>query len=281
MSNIYAEIKAHQSFDTVAELDKAVRAFLYRFKHELTPSAVAVLKYVWRHSCKVVGVSFAKIAYITAGVTVSRRTVIRAINQLEEYGIIKRVPTVRPNGKRGVNLLVIHPVEGTDLPDVSPQADTANVTAPKADKPNDGAANEVPAGGETLNKHSLLCKNKKIRNNYEVPRPFVAAVQPFASVADMWRRTVIAHKASGLSAPLKAVVHTAVGAFKAAVSAWRAGRVRKGLAAYYYGTLAAMLAVERRREVGEELAAEAATAGGEYRGGYDWVHGERVAGAAD
>ena len=39
-------------------------------------------------------VSFAKYDYIADQVKISCRTVIRAVNKLEEMGIIKRIPTL-------------------------------------------------------------------------------------------------------------------------------------------------------------------------------------------
>lgn len=143
----YETIRKYQSFQTIEEMDQAVRGFLYKHKSELSEGTLEVLRVIWRHSVKVIGVSFAKYDYIAERVGVSRRTVIRAVNTLEEKGIVKKVATKRMNGSQGVNLLIIQSfasVESMQAP-VSPQDVTAPVT------PN-----------KTENKLSSLCENKKI-----------------------------------------------------------------------------------------------------------------------
>ncbi|WP_052737667.1 helix-turn-helix domain-containing protein [Bacillus sp. SA1-12] len=103
----YETIQKHQSFKTIEEMDQAVRGFLYKHKAELSEGMLSVLHVIWKHSVKVIGVSYAKYDYIAEQVKMSRRTVFRAVNTLEEKGIIKKIPTARMNGKQGVNLLVI------------------------------------------------------------------------------------------------------------------------------------------------------------------------------
>ncbi|WP_338449610.1 helix-turn-helix domain-containing protein [Niallia oryzisoli] len=131
----YETIKHYQSFVTVEEMDKAVRGFLYKFKSSLSDGAVKVLHFLWTYSVKVVGVSFAKYDTMAEAVGLSRRTVIRAVNTLEELGFIKKIPTARMNGKQGVNLFVIQSFETIDslLDQVSLQVVTRPVTPNKAE----------------------------------------------------------------------------------------------------------------------------------------------------
>ena len=148
----YATLKNYQSFTSINEMDQAVRGFLYKCKSSLSDGALKVLHFLWRYSVKVVGVSFAKYDTIATGVSVSRRTVIRAVKALEEMNFIKKIPTARMNGKQGVNLYVIQPFEQIDslLQPVSPQDVTAAVTPNKAE-----------------NKQSSLCENKKQNRHVE------------------------------------------------------------------------------------------------------------------
>ena len=142
----YETIKNYQSFTSIHEMDQAVRGFLYTFKSTLSQGTLKVLRFLWRYSVKVVGVSFAKYDTIATGVNVSRRTVIRAVKVLAELNFIKKIPTARMSGKQGVNLYVIQPFEQIDsiLQPVSPQDVTADVTPIKAE-----------------NKQRSLCENKK------------------------------------------------------------------------------------------------------------------------
>ena len=99
---------------------------------------------------KVIGVSFAKYDYIAKNVQLSRRTVIRAVNKLEQLGIIKKIPTAKMNGKQGVNIIVIQAFQQLDAlkNNMSPHVVTAPVT------PN-----------KTENKQSSLCEIKIKPNN--------------------------------------------------------------------------------------------------------------------
>jgi DNA-binding Lrp family transcriptional regulator len=242
-------IKQHQSFNDLEDLDRAVRAFLYRFKGELSEGTIKVLKCIWRHSVKVIGVSFAKYDYIAENVNLSRRTVIRAVNKLEEYGIIKRVPTVRQNGKRGVNLIVIQPI---DLPlteeVMSPQSDTADVTSK-----------------ETENKQCSLCEKKKIRHNVNEPtlaeldptftpsnvnKEFVKAASPFFGaykIYDLYKRVLIAYRKSQISRPLDDLIDRVLEAFKTTVYAFKMGKIRT-FEGYFYRLLEVFFGLEKRRE---------------------------------
>ena len=142
----YETIKNYQSFTSIDEMDQAVRGFLYKFKSTLSEGTLKVLRFLWRYSVKVVGVSFAKYDTIAAEVNVSRRTVMRAIKVLAELNFIKKIPTARMNGKQGVNLYVIQPFEQINsiLQPMSPQDVMADVTPNKAE-----------------NKQRSLCENNK------------------------------------------------------------------------------------------------------------------------
>jgi hypothetical protein len=43
-------IQSYQSFSTIAEMDQAVRGFLYKHKSSLSEGTMKVLKFIWRHS---------------------------------------------------------------------------------------------------------------------------------------------------------------------------------------------------------------------------------------
>ncbi|WP_338472798.1 helix-turn-helix domain-containing protein [Niallia sp. XMNu-256] len=133
-------------------MDLAVRGFLYKFKSSLSEGVIKVLNFLWRYSVKVVGVSFAKYDTIANEISLSCRTVIRAVKLLEELSFLKKIPTARMNGKQGVNLLVIQPFESIDslLQPVSPHDVTLPVTPNKAE-----------------NKQSSLCEINK-QNRFDV-----------------------------------------------------------------------------------------------------------------
>ncbi|WP_031407353.1 helix-turn-helix domain-containing protein [Geobacillus vulcani] len=278
----YTQYRELQSFDCVQAMNRTIRQFLYTHGHELSESAVEVLKTLSRHACDIVGVAFPKVETLAKLVGKSVRTVQRALATLEQYGIIKRIPTIRTNGKHrggnGHNVYVIQPIENVkelpadtvDTPRVTPQM-SPRQEASDADVPSAQAA-QKPAEtmlGETMYSR-LKDKNKddmtlepseptleQLDESFTpdiVPEEFVNTVAPFFRSADaifeLYRRVLIAHRRSKLDKPVEDVIGTVIKAFKQTVFAQKRGRIRSTFNGYFYRILEAMLAVERRREVG-------------------------------
>lgn len=266
----YDTMKSYQSFSTIEELDQAVRGFLYTYKSSLSEGTLKVLTFIWRHSVKVIGVSFAKYDTIAAEVELNRRTVIRVVKTLESLGFIKKVPTARMNGKQGVNLLVIQPyqtIEEMMLNNMSPHDVTHNVT------PN-----------KTENKQSSLCENKTKKrmnvtelkdtqpvdqpkcHNFDstsdnvidtsflpetVHRKFIEAAKPFfhaKAIYKLWNRVLIAYNKINLQRYIDDLIDVVVFAFKQTVFMKSMRKIHTSFEGYFYSTLYAMLNVEKRRE---------------------------------
>ena len=252
----YETIQKYQSFQTIEEMDQSVRGFLYKHKAELSEATLAVLQLIWRHSVKVVGVSFAKYDYIAEQVKVSRRTVIRAVKVLEENGIIKKVPTARMNGKQGVNLLVIQAYESIDSllnHNESPQDVIPSVT------PN-----------KTENKQCSLCENKTKPINVKeavaepsleeldasylpesIPDQFVEATKPFFNaihIYKLWNRVLIAYQKMNMQRTLDYFTDDIIQSFKQTVFAKKLGKIHSSFEGYFYRIVYSNLLVECRRE---------------------------------
>lgn len=232
----FETMKNYQSFATIEEMDQSVRGFLYVNKSSLSDGTLKVLHFIWRHSVKVAGVSFAKYDTIAKEIGVSRRTVIRAVNQLEQLHFLKRVPTVRLNGKQGVNLLVLQPFEPIDqlMNKVSPQHVTPPVTPIKA-----------------KNKQGSLCENKQKRSidrlenvrldttflPDSVHPDFIRAAKPFFHAEDiykLWNRAVIAYEKSMVTQPLEALVQLVERAFKQTIFMAKMGKIHTSIEGYFY-----------------------------------------------
>jgi DNA-binding Lrp family transcriptional regulator len=266
----YEIIQSYQSFKTIEEMDQAVRGFLYKHKASLSEGIIKVLKFIWRHSVKILGVSFAKYDTIANGVELSRRTVIRAVNKLEILGMIKKIPTARMNGKQGVNLLVIQPFQAIDQLEnnMTPLPVTVPVT------PN-----------KTENKQSSLCENKQKPNNVReqenrdlhhenvvpqersesiqtqqidtsflpesVNKDFIQAAKPFlcaVNIYKLWNRVLIVYKKLKLERQLDDVIGTVIRAFKQTVFKKKMNGIRSSFEGYFFSVLYGMLIVEKRRE---------------------------------
>lgn len=100
------------TFKEIEELNHTVRTQLERHTDDLTKSAINVLKLLQRYSCKYLGVSFMRKNTIASLLGISRRTVIRACNLLEELKIIKQYEMRRDTDNlQTSNAIVIQPIE--------------------------------------------------------------------------------------------------------------------------------------------------------------------------
>ncbi|MBY0121477.1 helix-turn-helix domain-containing protein [Bacillus sp. S/N-304-OC-R1] len=251
----YETIQRYQSFANLEEMDKAVRGFLYVHKSSFSEGALKVLQFIWRHSVKVVGVSFAKYDTIAEAVQLSRRTVIRAVQKLENLGLLKKIATAKMNGKQGVNLLVIQtfPTVEEQKNNMSPQDVTPSVTPIKTEK-----------------KHHSLCENKHNEKNVKIldkmdtnkqldisflpefvhPK-FSETASPFFYAIDiykLWQRALNAYRKSKLEKPLEEVIEIVVSAFKQTVFMQKAGEIQSTFEGYFYSVVYANMLVIKRQE---------------------------------
>ena len=117
------ELKAYATFEKQSEMDATIYDYIEVLRSNEEPeSVIEVLRFFGRSSLRVLGVSFAKYQTIAESAGYSRRTVIRAINALESYGIIDKVPTLKKwigrGRKRSVNvvrILAMAPQGGTSV----------------------------------------------------------------------------------------------------------------------------------------------------------------------
>ncbi|PEN91518.1 cytosolic protein [Bacillus cereus] len=95
---ILASIETYEnlvSFQTIEELNEAVRAYKEQFADQLNKNQLAVLHTLHNYSSKFLGVSFRTKKHIAEDLDISRRTVIRACQYLESLGIIKQLEMKR------------------------------------------------------------------------------------------------------------------------------------------------------------------------------------------
>ncbi|OMC80916.1 helix-turn-helix domain-containing protein [Viridibacillus sp. FSL H8-0123] len=130
------------SFSDLSELNAAVIEHRNQYGDQLTPATRNVLDVLARYACVYIGVCYLSKGKIAAELDISRRTVIRACDQLEALGIVKQYETKRHNGdrRRSSNAIVIqrvtaecHSVEApakASLRDISNTLDTGKAELP-------------------------------------------------------------------------------------------------------------------------------------------------------
>nr|WP_239589496.1 helix-turn-helix domain-containing protein [Metabacillus crassostreae] len=259
-------------------MDQAVRGFLYKNKAALSEGTFNVLKFIWKHSVKVVGVSFAKHDTIAEAVQLSRRTVIRAVRKLEDLGILKKIPTARMNGKQGVNILFLQPFEELDhqLNKMSPQDVTVPVTPIKArnkqsslceknnNKPNNviNSENSDSTTGEAASTQpqqldiSIEANTAWKMDTSFIPasvnKEFVQATQPFLNpieIYKLWNRVLIAYNKVNLKCELHEVIDLVINAFKQTIFRKKMNSITSTFEGYFYSVINKMLSEEKQKEL--------------------------------
>ncbi|SIS54174.1 IclR family transcriptional regulator [Salimicrobium flavidum] len=111
------ELRELETFTHQNDMDAAIYDHIAELRANEEPaSTIEVLRFFGRSSLRVLGVSFAKLATITEQTGYSLSTVRRAIDKLENYGMIEKHPTTKKwksygkSRKKSVNIIVIQPV---------------------------------------------------------------------------------------------------------------------------------------------------------------------------
>lgn len=253
-----------QTFSTKKELDLHVRGFLKKYKWELSDGNVEVLKFIWRHSVKCPGVSFAKIDTIVKKTGRSRSTIIRTINRLEEKKLLKRYSTMRPNGKQGVNILAIQPQNDPILPSQDILGARPVEMVSNQDEPSDNKGYKEISNTETKKKQRIkikeICKNvgpqtQQMDVSYlpsYIPKDFASAAKPFLTLDEIehaWECIHLAYQKVCLKLDIKDYMELIETTFKQTIYAWKTGKVKKSLMGYLYGGMIQVFTQQVRREV--------------------------------
>lgn len=272
MSNIIAEARVYQTFESREALNLAYRAFLYPNTTKLTDTAITVYKCIAAHSLKVLGVCFAGIDYIVEMTGLSKSSVMRSLKTLEkEFGAIKRIARPRKKGRQVSNFIVVQPQDTSFLTGVTPGDDNQNDTRPIPDEASDDGRSEAKSGAEAvdLKPCSLRGIEKNRLNNVDAHAPSVR-VEPLDLIPDYVPREFaqhtlsvyesqptfvleLWHKVREAGRKLKRSIDV-IGALKAFTELdfrRRRGQIRGDAANYFFGVLVRMF--------GDENAKRAAT----------------------
>ena len=106
----WTEFSSYQTFQTVDELNNAVKEFISVY--EITPAIKAVLNTIKLHSKRFFGVCWLRKEQIAKKAKVSPSTVDRAIKGLKETGFLKVIPFNHTKfGRQTHNIYILNPIE--------------------------------------------------------------------------------------------------------------------------------------------------------------------------
>ncbi|MCQ6277298.1 helix-turn-helix domain-containing protein [Bacillus sp. V3B] len=264
----FEELRKHESFKNIDEMDESVRKYTEELRHDLPQSVVDILWLLGRSSLRCVGLSFMKQATIAKNTGYSRKTVNKALKKLESLGVIDSVRTKTKSGRPSVKIYRILPF----CIDRLHQA----VTSCEADEANNNAALNVIETFEPIsfkqktslktldNKSADENKNKSIDKiddidpdqlNDLIPeviveKEFVDLAKPFfgtRKILSLSRALNNALKSVNFSLKDNYVFEAVESAFKSTVWSYKMNRIKGNFSSYFFGVLKSEFGVIQRR----------------------------------
>lgn len=243
----WTEFSSYQTFQTVDELNKAVKEFISVY--DLTDAIKAVLNTIKLHAKRYFGVCWLRKEQIAKKAGVSPSTVDRAIKGLKETGFLKVIPFNHTKfGRQTHNIYILNPLENVaeEVPNEVAQEDEKEVPKPYVAKDSDVStkSHKNPhknSNTKTLNHLSI----KRVDELKFIPNEFIDLMEPFYAnnpeiIRERWKTVCVAAKRSGLSA--KTMSWDSIGqAWKDVVRFYKRGKIKNstddGIGGYFYGVL--------------------------------------------
>jgi biotin operon repressor len=100
----FQELKMHQSFSTIDEMDNSIYSYIEHIRKEVPQSVIDVLLCLGRASLRCVGISFMKQTTIANITGYSRKTINKALKTLEALGVVDSVRTKTKSGRPSVKI---------------------------------------------------------------------------------------------------------------------------------------------------------------------------------
>ncbi len=170
---------------------------------------------------------------------------------MEKNGLLKRVPTLRTNGKRGVNILVFQAEGIEELPEVETKTAAPSSVNNSHDTPSNeqAAPEEIPAEEEIKQCPPVI--DADYLPSY-IPESFLTVTRPFLTPNDIlsaWKSAQHAYQKVNLTQPIEWYIEQINRTFKRAVFAQRQGTIKKTFLGYFYGGLKEAFIQIVRKEV--------------------------------
>lgn len=268
------QYKHYSQFSSLEEFNASNKKVLDIHGYHFTKGERIALDVLTRYSVKVLGVCNARICKLVQACQhtkggISRSTFERMLRKAKSLGIISIKHTVRETGGYAHSVYIFN------------QFDTPNnekLTSRKNDKkPQPSKTEENKIQPETHNVETKTLKDKDLRQEQvkkidqiditkldhsfipdQVPTQFIKAVRPFFSrateICGLWNRAQIAYRSAKFPTTISidSMLPTIVHAFKQTVYRYKQNRIQTGFMPYFYGAVANLLTVEKRKVVAEE-----------------------------
>ena len=250
-SPYWEQFSSYQSFNSVEELNAAVKQFISVY--DLTDAIKAVLNTIKLHSKRYFGVCWLRKEQIAKKAGVSPSSVDRAIKGLKESGFLTVKPFKHTKfGRQTHNVYILNAI--FEVPEDAPlnvANEVAQEVSEESSKPCVVKDSDVStkahknphtnSNTKTLNHLSI----KRVDELKFVPNEFIDLMEPFYAnnpeiIRDRWKTVCVAANRSGLSS--KSASMESIGqAWKDVVRFYKRGKIKNstdnGIGGYFYGVL--------------------------------------------
>lgn len=243
----WQQFSSYQSFQTVAELNAAIKQFISVY--DLTDAIKAVLNTIKLHSKTIFGVCWLRKEKIAQKAGVSPSSVDRAIKGLKETGFLTVIPFNHTKyGRRAHNIYVINPIfedaaqEVANKVALEGQKEPVKPCPAKDSDVSDQTHKNPNTNPNTSLNHLSIKKHDELKF---IPNEFIDLMEPFYAnnpeiIRDRWKTVCVAVKKSCNS--LSYTSFDTIGqAWKDVVRLYKRNKIKDasddGLGGYFYGVL--------------------------------------------
>ncbi|WNF37377.1 hypothetical protein RJD24_02635 [Bacillaceae bacterium IKA-2] len=245
-------------FTSIPQFNETVKQQLKKHSCQLTKGELLAFTMLTRFSVKKVGICNARICKLVAAAQsekggISRSTFERMLRKANQLGILTIHHTTRKKGGYSHNVYVFHRFDGTQTQKLTerPQPKNPAIASVQNPKTSDEAISfKTKIKDQELRPITIETLDYTFVPSY-VPSEFTRIVKSFFSrakdICQFWDRALMVYRSLKFEEPIEYFLPIIIKAFKETVYHYKRKMIKTSFIAYYYGTLAGMLTVERRK----------------------------------
>ncbi|OLO37085.1 hypothetical protein BTR23_14225 [Alkalihalophilus pseudofirmus] len=268
------QFKQYSKFSGLEEFNHSNKNALEIHGHHFTKGERIAFNVLTRFSVKVLGVCNARICKLVQACQeikggISRSTFERMLRKAKSLGIITIIHTVRETGGYAHSVYIFNRFDTPNDEKLTDPTNSQNPHPPKANapkKPQETSLVETKTLKDKDLRQEQVTKIDHVNINEldhsfipdYVPSQFVKTVKPFFSrateICGLWNRVEMAYRSAKFpkGTSIDSVFPTIVHAFKQTVYRYKQKKIHTSFMPYFYGTLANLLTVEKRKIVVEK-----------------------------
>jgi hypothetical protein len=223
--------------------------YLAEHKKDFTTGELIAFKRLVPLSEKYVGVSNAKIGTLLKinhvkmnGFGISRSTFERMLRKAKKLGILTVKKTDKSKGGKGHNVYIFNTIEGLKEKKLTDCKNHEKPYESKHKRPKLERETNIlfkTSNNKDLNKRKEDHLDATFTASY-IPKEFVQAVRPFfdqaSTIEELWKSVFLDTRKITHIVDQETITYTAINAFKQSIRAYKKGKIRTTIIAFFTGT---------------------------------------------